>query len=238
MLVFSIVLTLFIICLVPILIRWRRQQRELKRQRLTYLARRSEQVFQALDVISDRYLSKDTKVFMIEYLLFIIKQLENANYTSDFLAKHADIMHWLTDITDINATKKSTTAKKYAADKKVNTPEQLNQTHNALKCLRQETRHMAKTYGVSQVAIGQHLVNIRYAYALAYRDLLVYQARLDLDSDKKAQALEKYRTALSVMEQNDSVSGAKKEIKQLQGRINKIEQLLFPNKSKAESKSA
>ncbi|RNF52918.1 hypothetical protein EBI00_02090 [Marinomonas hwangdonensis] len=234
MLVFSIVFALFIICLVPILIRWRRQQRELKKQRLTYLSRRSEQVFHALDVISDRYLAKDTKVFMIEYLLFIIKQLENANYTSDFLVKHADIMHWLTDI---NATKKNASVKKYASEQKVNTPEQLNQTHNALKCLLQETRYMAKTYGVSQVAIGQHLVNLRYAYALAYRDLLVYQARLDLDNDKKAQALEKYRTALSVMEQNDSVNGAKKEIMQLQSRIHKIEQILFPNKSKAESKS-
>ena len=108
MLVFSIVFALFIICLVPILIRWRRQQKELKKQRLTYLSRRSEQVFHALDVISDRYLAKDTKVFMIEYLLFIIKQLENANYTSDFLVKHADIMHWLTDI---NATKKNASVK-------------------------------------------------------------------------------------------------------------------------------
>lgn len=235
MLVFSIVLTLFIICFVPILIRWRRQQKALKKQRLTYLSRRSEQVFHALDVISDRYLAKDIKVFMIEYLLFIIKQLEKANYTSDFLAKHADIMHWLTEI---NATEKNSAVKKHAAGQRVTTPEQLNQTHNALKCLRQETRYMAKTYGVSQVIIGQHLVQIRYAYALAYRDLLVYQARLDLDNDKKAQALEKYRTALSVMEQNDSVSGAKKEIVQLRGRINKIEQILFPNKNKVESKSA
>lgn len=237
MLILSIVLVLFLVCLVPIVMRWRKHQRAQKKQRLEYLSRRAEQVFFTLDVISDRYLVKDTKLFMIEYLLFIIKQLEKANYTSEFLAKHADIMHWLTDIHSDNKSSSHVKAK-INTNAKVATQEQLNQTRKALQCLLKETRHMSKTYGVSQIIIGQHIVELRYAYALAYRDLLVHQARLDLDNDKKAQALEKYRTALSVMEQNDSVSGARKEIAQLRGRILKIEQILFPNKNKQASKSA
>ena len=77
---------------------------------------------------------------------------------------------------------------------------------------------------------------IRYAHALAYRDLLVRQARLDLDNDKKNRALEKYRIALSVMEKNSSVSSSKREMARLQSMIQEVEKVLFSKNSKVELK--
>jgi hypothetical protein len=102
--------------------------------------------------------------------------------------------------------------------------------------LLQGIRNMPESYGAGRVIIRHHIVLIRYAHALAHRDLLVRQARQDLDNDKKNRALEKYRLALSVMEKNESVSSSKREVVRLQNMIQDVENVLFSKKSKAELK--
>lgn len=219
--------SLVLLCLLPSFLKWRKQQKELKAKLLSRLSNRSERLLYSLEMISDRYLARDSKVFIIEYLISVIAQLVRANHQSNFVSKQADLVRMLTELK---------LGQQVAVKDRVATQEQLDQTHNALQYLLQGIRNMPESYGAGRVIIRHHIVLIRYAHALAHRDLLVRQARQDLDNDKKNRALEKYRLALSVMEKNESVSSSKREVVRLQNMIQDVENVLFSKKSKAELK--
>ncbi|WP_417527293.1 hypothetical protein [Marinomonas shanghaiensis] len=210
----------------PALLRWRKQQRALREKQLSSLSNRSDRLLYALETVSDRYLAKETKVFIIEYLLSAIDQLVKANYQSSFVTKKTYLVRLLTEVK---------LGKNVIIKDRVATQQQLEQIQNALQVVLRELRYLREHYGVSGTIIRHHIVLIRYAHALAHRDLLVRQARQDLDNDKKNRALEKYRIALSVIEKNDSVSGAKKEAIRLQNMIQDVEKVLFAKSNKAES---
>jgi hypothetical protein len=218
---------LAVLCLLPAFFRWRRHQRELKKKLLSRLSNRSDRLLYSLEMISDRYMARDTKIFLIEYLLSVITQLVTSNYKSEFVSKQADLLRLLTELK---------LGRQVTAKDRVVSQEQLDQIQNSLQFMLRELRSMGESYGASRVIIRHHIVLIRYAHALAYRDLLVRQARLDLDNDKKNRALEKYRIALSVMEKNASVSSSKREMARLQSMIQEVEKVLFSKNNKAELK--
>jgi hypothetical protein len=60
--------------------------------------------------------------------------------------------------------------------------------------------------------------------------MLMKEARDDLDLDKKARALEKYRTALAEMETVSFVPESNSVINTLKNRIQAIEGILFKKK--------
>ena len=64
-----------------------KKQRELREKQLSSLSNRSDRLLYALETVSDRYLAKETKVFIIEYLLSAIEQLITANFQSSFVTK-------------------------------------------------------------------------------------------------------------------------------------------------------
>lgn len=225
-LVLVAVTVLVVCCSLPALLRWRKQQRALREKQLSSLSNRSDRLLYALETVSDRYLAKETKVFIIEYLLSAIDQLVKANYQSSFVTKKTYLVRLLTEVK---------LGKNVIIKDRVATQQQLEQIQNALQVMLRELRYLREHYGVSGTIIRHHIVLIRYAHALAHRDLLVRQARQDLDNDKKNRALEKYRVALSVIEKNDSVSGAKKEAIRLQNMIQDVEKVLFAKSNKAES---
>ncbi|MBU1294707.1 MAG: hypothetical protein KJ609_17850 [Gammaproteobacteria bacterium] len=227
MLILVAVIFLAVLCLLPAFFRWRRHQRELKKKLLSRLSNRSDRLLYSLEMISDRYMARDTKIFLIEYLLSVITQLVTSNYKSEFVSKQADLLRLLTELK---------LGRQVTAKDRVVSQEQLDQIQNSLQFMLRELRSMGESYGASRVIIRHHIVLIRYAHALAYRDLLVRQARLDLDNDKKNRALEKYRIALSVMEKNASVSSSKREMARLQSMIQEVEKVLFSKNNKAELK--
>lgn len=214
-----------VLCFLPVFLKWKKNQRELREKLLSRLSNRSEHLFHSLQIISDRYLARDTKVFLVEYLLSVIAQLAKANYKSKFVSKQVDLVEMLTELK---------LGQGITVKNRVSSQEQLDQVQNALQFMLREMRNMRESYGASRVIIRHHIVLIRYAHALAYRDLLVRQARQDLDYDKKNRALEKYRLALSVVEKNSSVSSSKREIVRLQKMIQEVESVLFSKNSKLE----
>lgn len=216
------------LCLLPIFLKWKKKQRELKEKIFYRLSIRSDHLFHSVEMIPDRYLAKDTKIFILEYLLSVIAQLTRADYTSGFVSKEADIVRILTELK---------LGHKTATKERIASQEQLDQIHNALQFIIRAMRNISEGYGASRVMISQHIALIRYAHSLAYRDLLVRQARQDLDDDRKNRALEKYRTALSVMERNGSVSGSKREAVRLQNMIQDVENVLFSKKNEVDLKS-
>jgi len=226
MLILVAVTLLVVCCSLPSFFRWRRQQRELREKRLSHLSHRSERLLYSLETVSDRYLAKETKVFVIEYLLSVVEQLVKANYQSNFVAKQVELTQLLSKV---KLGQKASIIKD-----RVTSQEQLEQTHQALQFMLREMRNMTENYGVSRIITRHHIVLLRYAHALAHRDLLVRQARQDLDNDKKSRALEKYRLALSILEKNVSLSSSKKEIARLQNMIQDVEKVLFAKKEKTE----
>ncbi|MCS7485853.1 hypothetical protein UA24_05085 [Marinomonas sp. BSi20414] len=222
-----VAVTLFLVCCsLPAFFRWRKQLRELKEKQLSSLSNRSDRLLYALETVSDRYLAKETKLFIIEYLLAAIEQLITANFQSSFVTKKIYLARLLTELK---------LGKNVMVKDRVTSQQQLEQVQNALQVMLRELRYLTEHYGVSRTIIRHHIVLVRYAHALAHRDLLVRQARQDLDNDKKGRALEKYRAALSVIEKNISVSGAKKEAIRLQNMIQDVEKVLFAKKDKTES---
>ena len=227
MLILVAVIAFAVLCLIPSFFRSRKKQRELREKLFSRLSTRSDRLLNSLEMISDRYLARDTKIFLVEYLLSVIAQLVRANYQSEFVLKQTDLIRMLTELK---------LGQRVTIKDRVASQEQLDQIQNALQFMLREMRSISESYGASRVIIRHHIVLIRYANALAYRDLLVRQARQDLDNDKKNRALEKYRIALSVIEKNGSVSSSKREMVRLQGMIQEVENILFSKNNKAELK--
>jgi hypothetical protein len=216
-----------ILCLLPAFFKWKKKQRELREKLLSRLSHRSNRLLNSLEMISDRYLARDTKIFVVEYLLSVIAQLKGASYQSEIVSKQDDLVRILTELK---------LGQQVINKDRVASQEQLEQIQSALQFMLREMRNMSESYSVSRVIIRHHIVLIRYAHALAYRDLLVRQARHDLDNDKKNRALEKYRIALSVIEKNGSVSSSKREMVRLQSMIQEVENVLFSKNNTAELK--
>lgn len=221
-----VAVVLFICCLLPAFLRWKKQQRILKEKLLSRLSKRSERLLYSLEMVSDRYLTAETNVFFFEYLLDVVGQLTNANFQSSFVLKKAYLEHTLSDFK----------SKQHILSKdRVGNQEQLDQIHGALQCILREVRNIPENYGASRAIIRHHIALARYAHALAYHDLLVKQASMDMDNNKKGQALEKYRIALSIMEKNASVAQSKREMTRLKSKIQDVESVLFAKKEKPES---
>ena len=227
MLILVAILIFVVLCSLPAFLRWRKKQSELRDKLLSRISNRSESLFNSLRLISDRYLARDTKLFIVEHLLSVIDQLNKANYSSDFVSKHVDLVGMLAELKS---------GEWVAVKDRVSSQEQLDQIHNALQFMLRELRNMSESYGVNKVIIRHHIVLVHYAHALAYRDLLVRQARQDLDNNKLNRALEKYRVALSVIEKNGSVGSSKREIVRLQSMIQEVENILFSKNNKADIK--
>lgn len=210
---------------VPPFFKWQREQKERKEKLFLRLSKRGDNLLNALEKVSDRYLTRDTKTFILEHLISVITELMKANYESSFVSRKEELVRTTTELS---------LGQQVTSKDMVSSQEQLDQTNEALEYLLKEVRMMPDSFGVSRSAVRHHLLLIRYAHALAFRDLLVRQARQDLDNDRKSQALEKYRDALALIEKNGSVASSKREKARLQKMIKDVEALLF-KKDSAES---
>ncbi|MDE8603643.1 hypothetical protein M3I01_012140 [Marinomonas sp. RSW2] len=226
MFVLALVVLLVLCCLLPAFFRWKKHRKALRERLLSRLSSRSERLLYSLEMISDRYLTKETNVFFLEYLLYVIGQLKNANYQSKFVSKQGFLVDCLTELKS---------GRQQVTRDRVGSQEQFDQVCDALQYILREMRNIPENRVVSRVIVKHHIVLVRYAHALAYRDLLVKQAGLDLENDKKGLALEKYRIALSSIEKNRSVSSSKREIVRLQNMIQDVEKVLFSKRDKTES---
>ncbi|TYL47370.1 hypothetical protein FXV75_05055 [Marinomonas sp. IMCC 4694] len=189
---------------------------------LSRLSKRSDHMLYSLKKVSDRYLTRDTKIFIIEYLLNVIAECVRANFRTPFIEKKEELLIHLSELK---------LGRNIASKDRVSSQQQFEQMQNILQYMLREIRNMPESYGGSRVVIKHHLTLIRYAHALAQRDLLVKQARQDLEENKKARALERYRFALSIIEKNGSIVSSKREKARLQKMIQDVEMLLFDKNS-------
>ncbi|MBR7888315.1 hypothetical protein J9B83_05100 [Marinomonas sp. A79] len=228
--VFGVIVFIVGVSVLPFL-KWRREQKERREKLFSRLSKRGDNILNALDKVSDRYLTRDTKIFILDHLISVISvisELIKANYESSFVLRKEELVRMATEL----SLGQQVTSKDMVANQ-----EQLDQTNEALEYLLKEVRIMPDNFGVSRSVVRHHLLLIRYANALVYRDLLVRQARQDLDNDRKSQALEKYRDALALIEKNGSVASSKREKVRLKKMIKDVETLLFkkePSESRVE----
>ncbi|MCB5160826.1 hypothetical protein [Marinomonas algarum] len=218
---FTIVGVILCVSVLPFL-RWRAKQKALKEKILARLSSRSEHLLYSIEMVSDRYLIKETKIFIFEHLVSVLSGLVRAGHQSEFVTKKEELVRMATELRlgQMPETKD-----------RVSNQEQFDHMGKALSYLIKEIRVMPENFGTSRALVRHHLLLLRYANALAYRDLLVHQAKQDLDNDRKSQALEKLRDALAIIEKNGSVELSKKEKARLQMMIKDVESRLFTKDS-------
>lgn len=204
-------------------VKWYKKQRELKKKATEQLVNRSYRILSILDMVMDRYMPHQTKVLLVDYLLAIVPNLVSHNrYGQDLADK-------LPELFKIRDELKSST--KLADNGRVTHSDQLSKVQTSLSSLPALIKGFALNGIVDKQTARQQVELIRYGNSLAYHDLLVHQADNDVDMDKKARALEKYRTALVEMEKVAAIGEAQRDIDRLKRVIESVEQALFANRS-------
>lgn len=204
------------------LLKWREQQQELKRKATEQLMNRCYRILSIFDVLTDRYLPHQTKLLLAEYLLAIIPKLASEKYGKELSDRLPEL---------IEMHKELKSERPLADNSRVESKEQLSKVQNALQRLPVLLKGFALNGITDRQTAKQEVELIRYSCCLAHHDLLVHQADADLDMDKKARALEKYRIALAEMERVISVGSADSDIKRLTMTIESVEKSLFIQRS-------
>ncbi|SBS27521.1 hypothetical protein MSP8887_00668 [Marinomonas spartinae] len=204
-------------------LKWYEKQRELKKKATDQLVNRCYRILSILDIVMDRYMPHQTKLLLVDYLLTIIPKLGSHQRYGQELADK------LSELFKIRDQLKSSA--KLADKGRVTQSDQLSKIQASLSSLPALIKGFALNGIVDKQTAKQQVELIRYGNSLAYHDLLVHQADSDVDMDKKARALEKYRTALVEMEKVAAIGEAQKDIDRLKRIIESVEQALFTNRS-------
>ncbi|AEF54006.1 hypothetical protein Mar181_0957 [Marinomonas posidonica IVIA-Po-181] len=219
--VFTVILIMITVSGFIFFVRWKQKQDELRKRQLGRLSSRGEKMLRTFSMLSDRYFLKETKLFLIEYLLSVIQQLKQAGINTEFIHEQYNLTKLYTEITS---------GKNVSDKRRVNSQVEFEQTQSTLQFLIKELRSLLDGNSMSRVMIRHHIGLVRFSYSLAYRDHLVGQAKQDLEHEHKSRALEKYRLALAVMEKHSVVGLARKEASRLQNMILDVEDALLEKK--------
>lgn len=211
------------LCSVVLFVQWKHKQNELKRRILERLSNRGEKLLHAFSMLTERYFLRETKLFLIEYLLSVIQRLKQAGMHTEFTYQQYNLTRLYAEIS----------SSKYVAEKRrVSSQVEFDQTQGALQYILKELRNLLELNYTSRVMIRHHIGLMRFTHSLAYRDLLVFQAKQDLEHERRSRAIEKYRLALAVMDKHSTIDLARKESSRLQNMILDVEEeLLVKTKS-------
>jgi len=202
-------------------VRWKQKQDELRKRLLERLSSRGEKMLHAFSMLSDRYFLKETKLFLIEYLLSVIQQLKRAGINTEFTYEQYNLTKLYSEIAS---------GKNVSEKRRVSSQVEFEQTQGALQFILKELRSLLDGNSMSRVMIRHHIGLVRFTYSLAYRDHLVSQAKQDLEHERRSRALEKYRLALTVMDKHSTLGLARKESSRLQNMILDVEEALLDKK--------
>lgn len=224
LLTIAAVVILVLLLTVFALFKWRKRRAHLKRKAAEYLSRRCYRVMSILGILTDRYLTVQTKLLLVEYVLSVIPEVTSITRDQELVVRQLELKE-LRD--ELQMGEQAT------INDKVTTDVQLARVQSALQALPSLIKGLAINKVVDKATAKHHVELVRYANSLAHYDLLVRQADFDLDADKKARALEKLRTALAEMERVASISDSRREMTRLKNQIKVVEKALFSSKEES-----
>ncbi len=219
----SIILAVVLVALIVlvVLVRFFKTRKAKQMQELELLVRRCQRIEQILNTVSDRYLPLTTKLVLVEYLISSLTLIK----------KHAvetELVKWMPQYLQLFEELKE--GQQATLKDKVVNAQQLAQVQQALQALPLLIRGLVGLGVLDKATAKEQVVQIRFSYFLAHHDLLVREAQLDLDIDKKARALEKLRLALVEIEKVGTVTQSEVLIKRLNSIIHRVESELFGKK--------
>lgn len=203
------------------LLRYFKLRKARQKQEMEALIKRCHRIERLLNVVPDRYLPLTTKLVLVEYLVTSIGLIQKHGEDRELVVHLPQYLQLLAELKlGQQATLKD----------RVHTANQLAQVHSALQSLPLLLRGLVGSKVLDRATAKEQTAQVRYGYFLAHHDLLVKEARLDLDIDKKARALEKLRLALAEMEKVSAYTASESVIKRLNHAIKQVEDELFGKK--------
>lgn len=198
------------------------EQQQKRQQELELLANRCYRIVDLLHCLTDRYLPLTCKTVLVEYLISSIYLLERnkaARDLTDLLPIYVKLLAELKE------------GQQVSQNDKVQTHLQLTQVQAALQSIPLLLRGFVSNKVIDKATAKEQVEQVRFSYCLAHHDLLIREAEVSLEDDKKARALEKLRLALAEMEKVSSFTQSEPFIKRLDDNIKRVEHELFGKKA-------
>lgn len=213
-----IVAILFLLTAVAFIV-WQKKQKIQKKKITDKLINRSYRLISTLESVPDRYLPIETKILLIDYLHSIVPNI---------IAKRVEareLMLALSELSEMRSQLREGIQK--SRNEKVMSTTHFTKIRNALHFLPVLIREFSEKHIVDSRSAKRQTELIRYCYYLVHYDLLLNQAKVDLAADRKARALEKYRTALAEIEKVAIIADVSEEVEVVKARIARVEEMLF-----------
>ncbi|REG86775.1 hypothetical protein [Marinomonas pollencensis] len=221
----SVLLTIvFIVSIIFLLsvaafIVWQKKQQLRKKKIIEKLINRSYRLVSILESVPDRYLPIQTKMLLIDYLHSIVPNLVSKRVSVP------ELMVVLPELSEIRSQLRDGIQK--SKNEKVMSKTHCTKIQNALHFLPVLLREFSEKHIIDSRSAKRQAVLMRFSYSLVHYDLLLYQAKVDLVADRKASALDKYRSALAEIEKVAVIENVAEEIEWVKCRIAKVEEMLF-----------
>lgn len=212
------------ICATTVMVRYYKERQQQQQKELELLVTRCYKIIDLLNILPDRYLPLLTKTLLVEYLVASMNTIARFKADNELPSYLPRYLEWLQELQE---------GQQVSSKDKVQTAAQLTQVQAALQAVPVLLKGLVHNKVMDSATAKEQVASIRYSYCLAHHDLLLQEAQLCLDDDKRARALEKMRLALTEMEKVASSPHAEPVITQLSSRIAQIEQELFGKKPRA-----
>lgn len=211
---------ILIVVLFTVLIGWRwlAKRQKARKKNAELLSRRCTRLFDVLNVIPDRYIPKQTKSIVLNYLEESLQTILAVSPTPEQQNKLLEV-EGLKQEHEMSA--------RTTSQETIQTELQLNQVKDSLQILLTFIKGLARQRKLDKAAAAYQLEQLRYLLCRAKADLLSRKALEDLDAGKKARALAKYQSALDEMNKVDSVVDARRDIVKLKQRVQMLEEQLL-----------
>ena len=213
-----------LISTVVVMVRYHQERQRQQQKELELLVTRCYKIIDLLNILSDRYLPLLTKTILMEYLIASINTIDRYNADKELPSYLPRYLEWLQELQQ---------GQQVSIKDTVQTPSQLTHVQASLQTVPLLLKGLVNSKVIDSATAKEQVTTIRFAYYLAHHDLLLQDAEICLEDDKKARALEKMRLALCEMEKVTSSSHAEPVIAQLSRRIEQVEYELFGKKPRA-----
>ncbi|TDO99471.1 hypothetical protein [Marinomonas balearica] len=212
---------LFAAVLAIAIMRWRKKQQVLQLEANMRLLKRCLKIDDLLSVLADRYIPLSTKMMLVDYVIASMEKVKSLPNAFPLTEKHEEYVGLRSELMR---------AEQATKNEKVAVQAEFVRVQGALRVLLTLVKAFSANRMIDKASAKQQMSMIRYGYQLAHCDLLVKEAQEDLDLEKNARALEKYRTALSEMESVSFIPESNRVINTLKNRIQMVEGILFKKK--------
>ncbi|WP_191600788.1 hypothetical protein [Marinomonas algicola] len=176
----------------------------------------------AVRILPDRYLPIELKSMLLTYIVNGYTKLANHPFTMEQLSYKKEMTLLFEEIYSDTYI---------ASDEKVVTAGRLEQVQHALLKIPTFIKRQTELRQIDRASAKDYLEKIRYCHALAKIDILMKQGDDLLDMDKKASALEHYRTALTDAEKINLLVACDDLIKTITRSIQQVEKQLHINQN-------